>query len=63
MKCGPNLQKYLKHKGDEVPEHDYVEAVSPDTMTDEDEAPGAHRAVSKDPIRGKKPTFKRKAGQ
>ncbi len=62
MKCGPNLGKYLKKRGMEVSEKDFVQDVSAEPMTDEDEAPGAAEGVDDDPIKGYK-MKKRKAGE
>ncbi len=60
MKCGPNLSKYFKKN--EIPVADYVESVAPESVSDEDEVPGAQEAEDDDPIRGKRPG-KRKAGE
>ncbi len=51
------LKKYMAKKGmkmDEVPEHDYVEAVAESPIHDYECAPGAEEAEEEDPIRGPK---------
>ncbi len=55
MKCGPSLKKYMKQKGmEEVPEHDYVESVRDEPLTNKSDVPGDEEAEMDDPIKGKK---------